>query len=81
MKSFSVTDARNSLPALIDMCEKEKVVIERHGKAVAILVAPSKFEEMLEALEDAHDLKLIEAARAEGGPSIPWEQVKKDLGW
>ena len=63
------------------MCEKEKVVIERHGKAVAILVHPTHYKKMLEAFEDANDRKLIEMALAEGGQSIPWEQAMRDLGW
>lgn len=33
----------------------------------------------LEALEDAEDLKAAQEARAQGD-TIPWEQVKADLG-
>jgi len=81
MKSFSVTEARDSLPALIDMCAQERIVIKRHGKEVAVLVNPSLYEKMIEAMEDSEDLKLIEDSLADGTPSIPWEQVKKELGW
>jgi prevent-host-death family protein len=81
MKSYSVTEARDQLPSLIDLCSKERIVITRHGKEVAVLVAPSLYEEMIEALEDLEDIKLIDESRAEGGKSIPWEQVKKELGW
>ena len=34
-----------------------------------------------EALEDAEDVAAFDAAMAEEGPNVPWEQVKKDLGW
>jgi hypothetical protein len=34
--------------------------------------------ELLEALEDARDLAAIEAIRDE--ETVPWEQVKRDLG-
>jgi len=81
MKSYSVTEARDQLPSLLDLCSQERVVITRHGKEVAVLVAPSLYEEMIDALEDLEDLKLIEESRAESGTSIPWEQVKKELGW
>lgn len=81
MKSYSVTEARDQLPSLLDLCSQERVVITRHGKEVAVLVAPSLYEEMIDALEDLEDLKLIEESRAENGTSIPWEQVKKELGW
>jgi len=33
----------------------------------------------LTALEDADDLAALEAARSEGG-SVPWDEVKADLG-
>jgi len=81
MKSYSVTEARDQLPSLLDLCSQERVVITRHGKEVAVLVAPSLYEEMIDALEDLEDLKLIEESRAESGTSIPLEQVKKELGW
>jgi hypothetical protein len=34
----------------------------------------------LERLEDEIDLKAARKAMKEGGPTIPWEQVKKELG-
>jgi hypothetical protein len=36
---------------------------------------------MLEAFEDAEDAAAFDAAMAEEGPNIPWDQVKADLGW
>jgi antitoxin Phd len=36
---------------------------------------------MLEALEDAEDAAAFDEAMAEEGGNIPWDQVKKDLGW
>ena len=34
----------------------------------------------LERLEDERDLPLARKARNEKGPSIPWEQIKRELG-
>jgi hypothetical protein len=34
----------------------------------------------LERLEDERDLALARKARNEKGPSIPWEQIKRELG-
>ena len=31
--------------------------------------------------EDAEDVAAFDAAMAEDGANIPWEQVKADLGW
>jgi hypothetical protein len=36
---------------------------------------------MLDALEEQEDIAAFDAAMSEEGSSIPWEQVKADLGW
>ena len=33
------------------------------------------------AWEDAEDVAAFDAAMAEEGDNIPWQQVKADLGW
>jgi len=38
-------------------------------------------EVLIEALEDAEDAQAFDAAMAEEGPNIPWDEVKADLGW
>lgn len=60
---------------------KERVALTRHGKAVAALV-PIEDLQLLEALEDRIDLEEARAALAEAasGGTIPWEQVKAELG-
>jgi hypothetical protein len=44
-------------------------------------VSPEQYDEMLEALEESHDVAAFDAALGEEGDNIPWEQVKADLGW
>jgi hypothetical protein len=41
--------------------------------------APLNLKER-ERLEDERDLALARKARNEKSPSIPWEQIKKELG-
>jgi prevent-host-death family protein len=60
------------------MYQGERIVLERHGKGVAVVVSMDDLER-LEALEDAADLKAAIEARKEKG-TIPWEQVKAELG-
>jgi PHD/YefM family antitoxin component YafN of YafNO toxin-antitoxin module len=55
--------------------------LERYGRLTAVLVSPERYEELMEALEDAEDVAAFDAAMAEDGANIPWEQVKADLGW
>ena len=47
----------------------------------AVVVSPERYERMVEALEEAEDAMAFDAAMAEEGPNVPWEQVKADLGW
>ena len=81
MSTVSVADARNNLSTVIARSQDEAVFIERRGQRTAVVISPEQYERMMEALEDAEDVAAFDAAMAEEGPSIPWEQVKADLGW
>ncbi len=59
--------------------EGARVVIERSGEAVAAIVSIADLE-ALRKLEDEADLEAVRAARAEGGESIPYEELRKELG-
>jgi prevent-host-death family protein len=80
MKRVSVTTARSTLPQLIDIARTDAVVLERRGRREAVLVSPEYYDRALDALEEAEDVAAYDAAMAEEGPNIPWEQVKADLG-
>jgi PHD/YefM family antitoxin component YafN of YafNO toxin-antitoxin module len=47
----------------------------------AVVISPSRYEQLLEALEEQEDEQAFDQALAEEGDNIPWEQVKADLGW
>lgn len=81
MSIVSVADARNNFSEMITQSQTEAVFIERRGQQAAVLISPEQYERMLDALEDAEDVAAFDAAMAEEGPSIPWAQVKSDLGW
>lgn len=81
MTTISVSTARGKLPAVIESARKGPVTLERYGKPAAVLVSPERYEELMAALEDAEDAEAFDAAIAEEGPNIPWEQAKADLGW
>jgi len=55
----------------------ERLVVERRGKNLFALV-PVEDLELLERLEDQRDIRAIRRAKKE--PSIPFAQVKKELG-
>jgi antitoxin Phd len=81
MTIMSVSAARERLPEAIEAARVDAVFLERYGRTVAVLVSPERYTQMMEALEEVEDLDLFDQAMAEGGPTIPWEQVKADLGW
>lgn len=81
MAIMNVSAARDSLPAAVETAQTEAVFLERYGKPAAVLVSPEQYEKMMDALEETEDIQAFDAAMAEEGENIPWDQVKADLGW
>ena len=81
MATLSVSAARDDLSGVVETAQTEAVVLERYGRPVAVLVSPQRYDELLAAAEEEEDVRAFDAALAEEGPGIPWEQVKADLGW
>ena len=78
---MAVSEARERLAEAVETARSEAVFLERYGSLAAVLVSPERYEELLEAFEDAQDIAAFDAAMAEEGDNVPWEQVKADLGW
>lgn len=81
MVKISVSKARERLAEVVEMSQSEPVEFEHYGRRAAVMVSPERYDLMLEALEESEDVAAFDAALAEEGPNIPWEQVKSDLGW
>lgn len=80
MSDLSISDARADLAKAINRAKKNPVTILRHGKPIAILINPSLFERFVESIEELEDIAAFDEALSDKDPTIPWEQVKKDLG-
>ena len=78
---MNITDARARLREVIDAAQRQPVLLERHGEVQAVVIGPALYARMVEALEDADDIRAFDAAMAEEGDNISWEQAKEDLGW
>jgi prevent-host-death family protein len=78
---MAVSEAREHLSEAVETAAREPVVLERYGQPAAVMVSPERYEQLMDALEDAEDESLFDAAMAEGGENIPWDTVKADLGW
>jgi antitoxin Phd len=79
--TIDMSEARANLPAAVELARTEAVVLARYGAPAAVLISPERYDQLMTAFEDAEDVALFDAAMAEEGPDIPWEQVKADLGW
>lgn len=83
MSNISISDLRNDLSTTVNRVafKGERIILERQGKQVAVLV-PVEDLELLEELEDAYwaakaDEVLSDPANAE---DIPAEKVWERLG-
>ena len=81
MAKMAVSEARERLAEVVETAQTEAVFLERYGRPAAVLISPKRYEELIAALEDAGDAQAFDAAMAEEGPNIPWDEVKSDLGW
>jgi len=81
MVRMKAAKAREQFSSTLDRVAKngERVVLERKGKRVAALV-PLEDLELIERLEDEIDVREARKALADKSPSVPWEQVKRELG-
>jgi prevent-host-death family protein len=80
MTDISITSARADLAETIKSARKKPIRITSRGQTQAVIISPSLYEKMIEAMEEIEDLSAYDAALADKEPAIPWEQVKKDLG-
>ena len=76
---FDVAEAGELLDMLVARVEREgeRLYLRRGNKRVAALV-PADEADFLSEWEDRHDIEAARKALKE--PSIPWEEVKKELG-
>lgn len=81
MATFSVSKARESLSDVLELSRTGAVFLERRGEPAAVILSPERYEELIEALEEVEDVAAFDAAMAEEGPNIPWDEAKADLGW
>jgi prevent-host-death family protein len=79
--NISIAEVRNNLADALNRAAYggERVILERRGKPVAVLVSMDDLE-LLERLEDEVDLKAVRKARKEKAKSVPLAKVKSRLG-
>lgn len=53
MKTFAAKEAKNGFGRMLDVVQREPVTIEKHGRAVAVILSLEEYQR-LEALDDAY---------------------------
>ncbi len=80
MTRLSISEVRSNLAQTVKTAANHIVVLEKHGKDVAVLMGVEKYNELMNAYEEVQDIGAFDDAMADLSPNIPWESVKKDLG-
>lgn len=85
MSEITVSDARARLADVVDAARvgHDPVYLTRRGRRVAAVIDADDLDALIAAAEDLADIEAAKAARteiADGEATIPWEQVKADLG-
>ena len=86
--TLPITKAREDLTTLVNNANKrlDEYVITVNGSPAAVLMSVEEYESLKETLDIMSDPKLMKDIR-EGekelneGKAIPWEDVKKELGF
>lgn len=69
------------MDAILAQLKETPVSLEKHGKAVAVLVDPQRYEAMERALEEASDARLAAEARGRAGKmkgrGVPLDEIER----
>ena len=78
-----ISELRLRQNALLSKLHDEPVVLTQHGRAVAVLVSPSQWNQIAEELEELRDaleaMKAHEELRQDPACVRPWEEVESAL--
>lgn len=77
-----MTEARERLSDVIDEVRRdhEPIYLLRRGKRLAAVIDADDLDRLTSLAEDALDIAGTQEALDEEGESIPWEEVKAELG-
>ena len=86
--TLPITKARENLTSLVDNAKKklDEYIITVNGSPAAVIISAEEYESWKETNEIMADPALLKAIKQgqkeiKEGKGIPWEEVKKDLGF
>ncbi len=75
MTNMAARDAKNRFGEMLDNAQREPVIIEKHGRAVAVVVSAAEYQQIEKMrldqlrLEVARGVAELDAGNTEDGPS------------
>lgn len=75
MATMTFSAVRENVRDAVKLARTEAVVVEDPDRRVAVLISPERYDQLMEALEDAEDAAAIRADESEGGSNVRWEDV------
>jgi prevent-host-death family protein len=75
-----VTEARERFSELVETSAHEPVFLTKRGHRQAVVISTAEYERLLAADEDLEAFDAVMAEIIAGAPTIPWAEVKVDLG-
>jgi hypothetical protein len=60
-------------------CKPPQYLVDEKGQRTGVVLDLERYQELLEAEEDLDDIRAYDAAKAEGGEAIPFEQAIKEI--
>jgi antitoxin Phd len=57
------------------MSKERQFVVNERGEKVAVVISIEEYEKLIEAVEDAEDVRAYDEAKASGEAPIPLEQA------
>ena len=77
----TITDAKAKLAEVVRRAEEHDVTLLRHGRPTAVIIGYTRFEELLDRLEDLDDrISVYESQDSEPDLRIPHGKVIAELG-
>lgn len=79
MVHVRATDAKNQFGHMLDMAQREAVLIEKNGRSVAVVLSNEEYNRLTRLEEDLWEIK-AQLAKARGFHSVEEsEEILKDL--
>ncbi|NBU22736.1 MAG: type II toxin-antitoxin system Phd/YefM family antitoxin [Actinobacteria bacterium] len=83
MARYSASEACANFNRVLEIAKTEAVEIHKHGKPSVVVLDAVKYEKLMDYIEDLEDINTVlnyELDPESFGPSIPLEEVERELG-